>query len=98
MKKLISVPKMNINEKILKLLEELSEALEFLNNLYRISKDEEKEEIRELIEFHIGYVVFLKELELELKANAEKKFTKEFLVKQFSAIHKSCQMIKDLNK
>lgn len=87
---------MNINEKIKKLLLELASVLEILNirHTQEIDKND-KETLRELIEIHIGYVVFLKELEEELVVNAEKKFTKEFLVKQFSNIHKSCQMVRD---
>ena len=61
MKKLISGSKMNINEKILKLLEELSEALEFLNNLHKSSKDEEKEE-REAVLIDLPIVFFIKKL------------------------------------
>ncbi len=88
---------MNINEKIEKLLIELSTVLEILNEKHKFSNNnEDKETIRKLIEIHIGYVVFLKELEIEILNDAEKKFTKEFLVNQFSNISKSCKMVKEI--
>lgn len=85
---------MNINEKIQKLHDELIKSLEQLNDMFK--KREEKEDIRQAIETHIGYVVFLKELEQELLENAEKKFTKEFLSKQFNNIHKSCKLVDEI--
>lgn len=85
---------MNINEKIQKLHDELIKSLEQLNEMFK--KRAEKEDIRQAIETHIGYVVFLKELEQELLENAEKKFTKEFLAKQFNNIHKSCKLVDEI--
>jgi hypothetical protein len=85
---------MNINEKILKMHEELIQSLEQLNEMYK--KRDEKDDIRQVIETHIGYIVFLKELEIELLDGAEKKFTKEFLAKQFTNIHKSCKLVDEI--
>lgn len=85
---------MNIQEKIDKLMNELGTTLDHLNKLHETKK--EKEELRAIIEIHLGYVVFLKELEVELKSHPEKKFGKEFLIKQFSNIHKSCQFVQEL--
>jgi hypothetical protein len=85
---------MNINEKIQKLHDELIKSLEQLNEMFKDRS--EKDDIRQAIETHIGYIVFLKELEKELLENAEKKFTKEFLAKQFTNIHKSCKLVDEI--
>lgn len=85
---------MNINEKIQKLHDELIKSLEQLNEMF--TKRTEKDDIRQAIETHIGYIVFLKELEKELLENAEKKFTKEFLANQFTNIHKSCKLVDEI--
>lgn len=85
---------MNINEKIQKLHDELIKSLEQLNEMFKDRA--EKDDIRQAIETHIGYIVFLKELENELLENAEKKFTKEFLAKQFTNIHKSCKLVDEI--
>lgn len=85
---------MNINEKIQKLHDELIKSLEQLNEMF--TKRVEKDDIRQAIETHIGYIVFLKELEKELLENAEKKFTKEFLANQFTNIHKSCKLVDEI--
>lgn len=85
---------MNINEKIQKLHDELIKSLEQLNEMFKDRS--EKDDIRQAIETHIGYIVFIKELEKELLENAEKKFTKEFLAKQFTNIHKSCKLVDEI--
>lgn len=86
---------MNINEKIEKLHDELIKSLEQLNEMFN-TRVNEKDDIRQSIETHIGYIVFLKELEKELLENAEKKFTKEFLANQFTNIHKSCKLVDEI--
>jgi len=85
---------MNIQEKIDKLRIEISDALQLLNKMHQTSIN--KDDVRIAIETHLGYAVFLRELEIELKEGAENKFSKDFLIKQFTNIHKSCLLVKEI--
>lgn len=89
---------MTLNDKINELKENLSASLALLNELFNKKIDSEmKKQISEVIETHIAYIVFLKELELDL-TNKNKSFTKELLIQQFQNIKHSCKLVEQLYK
>ena len=89
---------MTLNGKINELKENLSESLVLLKELFDKKTDiEMKRQISEVIETHIAYIVFLKELELDL-TNKNKNFTKELLIQQFQNIKHSCKLVHELYK
>ena len=89
---------MTLNDKINELKENLSASLSLLNELFNKKTDSEiKKQISEVIETHIAYIVFLKELELDL-TNKNKSFTKELLIQQFQNIKHSCKLVEQLYK
>lgn len=85
---------MSLKNKINILYSDLNLSLEQLNKLSELNKSTE---IRNIIETHISYFVFLKELEIELKKE-KKEFTKDFLISQFKNIKESCILVNQLYK
>lgn len=86
---------MTLDNKILSIRESLDKSLYQLKLLLSNSTDpKEKEEINEIIETHISYIIFLKELQIEI-SNKSKGITKEFIIQQFQNILESCKIVND---
>lgn len=88
---------MKLKDKINILDNKLSGSLIQLNEILNVVEKHEKGDILKVIEIHISYMIFLKELEIELKEE-KKGFTKEFLIKQFKNIKDSCLLVEDIYK
>jgi hypothetical protein len=87
---------MTLDNKINDLNLLLEESLNLLNDLsLRSDNQEEKAQISEVIETHIAYMVFLKELEIEINKKS-KSITKELLIQQFNNIQQSCKLVKKI--
>lgn len=89
---------MTLEKKILTIRESLDKSLYQLKDILSKSNDsKEKEEINEIIETHISYIIFLKELEIEI-SNKSKGITKEFIIQQFQNILESCKIVNDYHQ
>ncbi len=87
---------MTLDNKINDLNILLEESLNLLNDLsFRSKNQDEKAQISEVIETHIAYMVFLKELEIEINKKS-KSITKDLLIQQFNNIQQSCKLVKKI--
>lgn len=88
---------MTLIEKINKLEKLIEESLIQLNMLIQANKlPDDIEQLKGVIETHITYAVFLKELIQDVKNSGKKDYSKEFLVSQFSLIEKSCSIVSEI--
>lgn len=85
------IGKINILEKL------IEESLIQLNTLIKANKlPDDTEQLKGVIETHITYAVFLKELMRDVKNSGKKDYSKDFLVSQFSLIEKSCSIVSEI--
>jgi len=88
---------MTLMKKINKLENLIEESLTQLNMLIQANKlPDDIEELKRVIETHITYAVFLKELTQDLHNSGKKNYSKDFLVSQFSLIEKSCAIVSEI--
>ena len=88
---------MTLIEKINKLEKLIEESLIQLNMLIQANKlPDDTEQLKGVIETHITYAVFLKELIHDVQNSGKKDYSKVFLVSQFSLIEKSCSIVSEI--